>query len=194
MTTDDSCLHISTRSVVATSFLLVLVDRRRHRRIIWLMTQQSFDNRIITSAEEGGYVFGAVCLSVCLSVGLLANLWMDFDEIFWRGRAWLKNQVIQFWWRSGSRFGSGSPKSEIRILRIGGGLCSLSAFLVIISVHNDNDPFIHTRCYKTNKHPFNGPLSRTTPVIQYQPGFTGIYFRQMSISNIPYKRKKINIK
>ena len=37
---------------------------------------------IITSAEEGGYVFGAVCLSVCLSVclfvclsvGLLANL------------------------------------------------------------------------------------------------------------------------
>jgi len=35
--------------------------------------------------------------------------------------------VIQFWWRSGSRFGSGSLKSEIRILGIGGGLCSLSA-------------------------------------------------------------------
>ena len=33
---------------------------------------------VITSAEEGGYVFGSVCLSVCLfvclSVGLLANL------------------------------------------------------------------------------------------------------------------------
>jgi len=28
----------------------------------------------VTSAEDGGYVFGAVCLSVCLSVGLLANL------------------------------------------------------------------------------------------------------------------------
>jgi len=84
----------------------------------------------VTSAEEGGYVFGAICLSVCLfvclSVGLLANLWTDFDEIFWRGRAWLKDQVIQFWRRSGSRFGSGSPKSEIRILWIGGGLCSLS--------------------------------------------------------------------
>ena len=41
---------------------------------------------IVTSAEEGGYVFGSVCLSVCLfvclSVGLLANLWTDFDEIF----------------------------------------------------------------------------------------------------------------
>jgi len=38
--------------------------------------------------------------------------------------------VIQFWWRSGSPFGSGSPKSEIRILRIavfGGDLFSLSA-------------------------------------------------------------------
>ena len=37
--------------------------------------------------------------------------------------------MVQFWWRSGSRFGSGSPKSEIQILRIavfGGGLCSLS--------------------------------------------------------------------
>ena len=67
-----------------------------------------------------------VCLSVCLSAGLLANLWTDFDEIFWRGRAWLKDQVIQFWWRSGSRFRSGSPKSEIRILQIGGGLWSLS--------------------------------------------------------------------
>ena len=67
-----------------------------------------------------------VCLFVCLSVGLLANLWTDYDEIFLRGRAWIKDQVIQFWWRSGSRFGSGSPKSEIRILRIGGGLCSLS--------------------------------------------------------------------
>jgi len=35
--------------------------------------------------------------SVCLSVGLLANLWTYFDEIFCRGRAWLKDQVIQFW-------------------------------------------------------------------------------------------------
>jgi len=61
-------------------------------------------------------------------------LWTDFDEIFWRGRAWLKDQVIQCWWRSGSRFGSGSPKSEIRILRIGGGLCSLSTSSFIIKI------------------------------------------------------------
>ena len=87
---------------------------------------------IFTSAEEGGYAFGAVCLSVCLSVGFLGNLWTDFDEIFYRGRAWLKDQVILFWWRSGSRFVSGSPKSEIRILGIGGGLFSVSAFLVFL--------------------------------------------------------------
>jgi len=41
-------------------------------------------------------------------------------------------QVIQFWWRSGSRFGSGSPKFEIRMLRIGGGLFSVSAFLLCL--------------------------------------------------------------
>jgi len=29
------------------------------------ITQQS---HVVTSAEEGGYVFGSVCLSVCLSV------------------------------------------------------------------------------------------------------------------------------
>ena len=88
---------------------------------------------LLPPPKKGGYVFSSVCLSVCLfvclSVGLLANLWTDFDEIFCRGRARLKDQVIQFWWRSGSRFRSGSPKSEIRILRIavfGGGLCSLS--------------------------------------------------------------------
>ena len=43
--------------------------------------------------------------------------------------------MIRFWWRSGSRFGSGSPKSEIRILRIGGGLCSLSIdFLFLAAI------------------------------------------------------------
>jgi len=67
---------------------------------------------MITSAEEGCYVFDVVCLSVCLSVGLLANLWTDFDEIFWRGRAWLKNEVIQFWWPDhASDPGVQSPKS-----------------------------------------------------------------------------------
>jgi len=36
--------------------------------------QSTVFQAIITSAEEGGYVFSSVCLSVCLSVGLLANL------------------------------------------------------------------------------------------------------------------------
>ena len=95
-----------------------------------MMTERS---DFITSAEEGGYVFGAVCLSVCLSVcpsDYSQTCERILTKFFWRGRAWLKDQVIQFWWRSGSCFGSGSPKSEIRILQIGGGLCSLSiAFL-----------------------------------------------------------------
>ena len=58
--------------------------------------------------------------SVCLSIGRSDNwkkLWTDFDEISWRGRAWPwpRDQVIKFWWRSGSPSGSRSSKSEIRI-------------------------------------------------------------------------------
>jgi len=82
------------------------------------------------------FVCLSVCLFVCLSIGLLANLLTDFDEIFWRGRAWLKDLVIQFWWRSGSHFGSVNPKSEIRIIRIGGGLCSLSTSSCSIGLCN----------------------------------------------------------
>ena len=63
---------------------------------------------IVTSAE-GGYVFTSVCLSVCPSDNWKVGT--DFAEISWRGRAWPKNQWVQFWWRSRSR----SPKSEIRI-------------------------------------------------------------------------------
>jgi len=70
-----------------------------------------------------------VCLSVCPSVYSQTCEWI-LTKFF--GGVGTKDQVIQFWWRSGSRFGYGSPASEIRILRIGGGLCSLSAFLVII--------------------------------------------------------------
>ena len=40
--------------------------------------------------------------SVCLSVGWLTKLWTDFDEISWRGRAWPRDQWVQFWWRSRS--------------------------------------------------------------------------------------------
>jgi len=90
-------------------------------------------------------------LFVCLSIGLLANLWTDFYEIFWRGRAWLKDQVIQFWWRSGSRFGSGSPKSEIQILRIGRGLCCLSissSFYILNTSLGEKTNYL--RMYLTN--------------------------------------------
>jgi len=73
---------------------------------------------VITSdkGREGGYVFGSVCLSVCLSVGWITEKVVSgFDEIYWRGRAWPVDQWVQLWWRSGSPPGSRSLKSEIRI-------------------------------------------------------------------------------
>jgi len=69
---------------------------------------------VITSAE-GGYVFTSVCLSVHWITEKLKKLWTDFDEISWTGRAWLRDQWVQFWWRSGSLSGSRNPKSKIRI-------------------------------------------------------------------------------
>ena len=82
--------------------------------------------------KEDMFLVRSVCLFVCLSVRLSVcpsdcsqTCERILTKFFWRGRAWLKDQVIQFWWRSGSRFGCGSPKSEIRILRIG-GRCALS--------------------------------------------------------------------
>jgi len=66
--------------------------------------------------KEVMFLVWSVCLSVCPSDNW-KKLWTDFDEISYRGRgrAWPKDQRVQFWWRSGSPSGSRSPKSDIRI-------------------------------------------------------------------------------
>jgi len=43
-----------------------------------------------------------VCLSVCLSVKLLKQVWTNFDEIFVEVGAWPQEQLIRFCWRSRS--------------------------------------------------------------------------------------------
>jgi len=57
--------------------------------------------------RQGGYVFVVVCLSVRLSVCLLAtlrkNFRMDLHEIFREGWQWANEQMVKCWWRSGSR-------------------------------------------------------------------------------------------
>jgi len=49
----------------------------------------------------------SVCLYVCLSVYLLTTLRKSFQtdlyEIFSEGSQWASEQMIKFWWRSGSR-------------------------------------------------------------------------------------------
>ena len=44
------------------------------------------------------------CLSICLSICKQHNsmLSTDWDEILWRGPGWCKEELIKFWWRSGS--------------------------------------------------------------------------------------------
>jgi len=71
---------------------------------------------VVTSAEEGCYVFTSVCLSVCLSVRRITEKVVNgFWRNFFEGRAWPRAWVVKFWWRSGSPSGSRSPKSKIRI-------------------------------------------------------------------------------
>jgi len=55
----------------------------------------------ITSAKE--VMFSS--LVVCLSVSNFAqkNFEMDLHEIFREDKQWLSEQMIKFWWRSGSK-------------------------------------------------------------------------------------------
>ena len=48
---------------------------------------------LVTSAVEGGNVFG----SVCLSARWLKNVWTDIGKILWRHGARPKDQVIRLW-------------------------------------------------------------------------------------------------
>ena len=106
------------------------VEGQCHRHYITLL---SF---IITSAEEGGYVLSSVCLSVslfvCLSVGLLANLWMDFDEIF----VGVGHGSRTKWYNFGgdpdhaSDSGVQSPKSGFSGLPCSAEVCALWVLLV----------------------------------------------------------------
>ena len=48
--------------------------------------------------------------SVCLSVCWMKKLWTDFGEISWRGRAWPRDQWVQFWWQITIRI----QESEVR--------------------------------------------------------------------------------
>jgi len=44
----------------------------------------------------------SVCLSVCLLATLHKNFQTDLHEIFGEGWQWAYEQMIKFWWRSGS--------------------------------------------------------------------------------------------
>jgi len=60
--------------------------------------------------RQGGYVIVVVCLFVCLSVcvsvcqlaTLRKDFRMDLHEIFREGWQWANEQIVKFWWRSGS--------------------------------------------------------------------------------------------
>jgi len=77
-----------------------------------------YDLLLLPPPKEVTFSLRSVCLfrPICPSDKDNWNkLWTDFDEISWRGRAWPRDQWVQFWWRSGSPSGPGvrSPKSAV---------------------------------------------------------------------------------
>jgi len=60
---------------------------------------------IFTSANEVIFSSLFVCLSVCLLATLRKNFGMDLHKIFRAGCQWPIEQMIKFWWQSGSLSG-----------------------------------------------------------------------------------------
>ena len=88
---------------------------------------------VVTSLQEGSYVFGSVCLFDCLSAGLLKKLWTNFDECYGGISGGPRTKWLDF---------GGVPRIMIHIRirnpelkRIGRVLCcpSLSSFLIDLS-------------------------------------------------------------
>jgi len=93
-------MTLMTRSHSSPAMLSIIGTICRHARIIRAQaikrlkeSEKNAEQREIITSAKGGYVFGFVCLSVCLSVRWkMKKLRTDFDEISWRGRAWPKDQ------------------------------------------------------------------------------------------------------
>ena len=69
-----------------------------------------------------------VCLSVCLLATLHKNFQSDLHEIFSEGWQWTNEQMIKFWWRSGSRIRIRIVTLVRRALAV---VCPVSVLLVI---------------------------------------------------------------
>ena len=63
---------------------------------------------------------------VCLLATLRKNFWTDLHEIFTEGWQWANEQMIKFWWRSGSRI-----RIATLVRRALAEVCTVPALLVL---------------------------------------------------------------
>ena len=88
------CGGIFSNSVI-TNFLLTLTVKNFENRLIFgkVMAYQKMvpflGHPVVTSAEEGGYVFTSVCLSVCLSVCPSHNWKNNCERILTKFLGWV---------------------------------------------------------------------------------------------------------
>jgi len=75
------------------------------QRVSWVTFRWLYTNTVLLLKPRR--ICNRRCLSVCLSVCLLAtlrkNFRTDLHEIFRDGWQWANEQMVKFWWRSGSR-------------------------------------------------------------------------------------------
>jgi len=90
-------------------YYLILTHHSQQNNCVPLLYSQWWLNKSTVGfhvyLHQGGYVIVVVCMPVvCLLATLHKNnFWTDLHEIFREGWQWASEQIVKFWWRSGSR-------------------------------------------------------------------------------------------
>jgi len=117
----NSSWKIATHVEISNIFQETILLNYHYCHYIWDVIDFNLFAHSIPPPKEVMFSLRSVCLFICLFVMSVcpSDNWKSceriFDEISWRGRAWPRDQLVPFWWRSGSLSGSRSPNSEIRI-------------------------------------------------------------------------------
>jgi len=108
------CYGSITRTGSVSEYILVLT--------VWLVIMSYY-------IHQGRYVRNRRCLFVCLLATLRKSFWTDLYEIFREGWQWASEQMVRFWWRSGSR-----TRIATLVRRALAEVCTVPVFLVIIII------------------------------------------------------------
>ena len=105
--------HTMCRSMVdikyATAEIMPGKKKRTNDRMKYIIWPAPLHRAAINNVQRTSNIFTSfnrfVCLfvcSVCLLATLRKNFWTDLHDIFMEGWQWANEQMVKFWWWSGS--------------------------------------------------------------------------------------------